>query len=55
MGAECAMKLSRGGMALLASQLASLYELLGEGTKLLPVLRLEPEKPDGSHTAKHVG
>ncbi len=34
-------------------QVASLYEVLGATTKLLPVLR--PLKLEGSHTAKHVG
>jgi hypothetical protein len=51
-GAEWAWKDRRGGIAL-PLHVASLYELLGETTKLLPVLR--PEKLEGSQTAKQVG
>lgn len=51
-GAECAWKDSLGGIAL-PLHVASLYELLGDTTKLLPVLR--PWKLEGSQTAKQVG
>jgi hypothetical protein len=52
MGAEWAWNERRGGVAL-PLHVASLYELLGETTKLLPVLR--PWKLEASHTAKQVG
>lgn len=51
-GAECAWNERRGGVAWPLHD-ASLNELLGDSTKLLPVL--SPLKLDGSHTAKQVG
>jgi hypothetical protein len=54
-GAECAWKLRRGGIAFWEVHDASLKVLLGETTNMLPVLSDVPGKLEASQTVKQVG